>query len=380
MDTGPLLLMVVAAALVFAFTNGFHDTANAVATSVVTGALRPYAAVGLSAALNFAGAFLSLKVAATVAGGIVDSGVITLPVVFAGLMGGMLWNLVTWYLGMPSSSSHALVGGLVGAAFVAVGASAVKGVGVASLVLLPALLSPVAAMLVAGAGSRVVRRVTRGVPARVRERGFRVGQIGSASLVSLAHGTNDAQKTMGVIMLALVTGGAAGAGEDPAGWVVVSSAAAMAAGTFVGGWRIVRTVGRRLVRIGSMEGFAAQSGSAALILVASDSGFPLSTTQVCCGSVVGAGMRRGASKVRWRVVTGVAGVWLMTLPGAAVLGALMWWGSQWVGGTQGVGLMFLLVLMAGFWLYVAADRRPVNASNVNAERAGHRMKWEEEGV
>ncbi|GGQ13882.1 inorganic phosphate transporter [Streptosporangium pseudovulgare] len=378
MDTGPLLLtVVVAAALVFAFTNGFHDAANAVATSVATGALRPYAAVGLSAVLNFAGAFLSLEVAATVAEGIVDSRVITLPVVFAGLMGGMLWNLVTWYLGMPSSSSHALVGGLVGAAFVAVGASAVKGMGVVSVVLLPALLSPVAAMLVAGAGSWAVRWVTRSVPEGMRERGFRVGQIGSASLVALAHGTNDAQKTMGVIMLALVTGGAVGAGEAPAGWVVVSSAAAMAAGTFFGGWRIVRTVGRGLVRIRGAEGFTAESGSAALILVASDSGFPLSTMQVCCGSVVGAGMHQGLSRVRWRVVAELAVVWLVTLPGAAVLGALVWWGAQWVGGMQGVGLMFVLALVAAFWFYVAADLRPVNASNVNAERRGRRMKWEE---
>ncbi|WP_433539618.1 anion permease [Streptosporangium sandarakinum] len=378
MDTGPLLLtVVVAAALVFAFTNGFHDAANAVATSVATGALRPYAAVGLSAVLNFAGAFLSLKVAATVAEGIVDSRVITLPVVFAGLMGGMLWNLVTWYLGMPSSSSHALVGGLVGTAFVAVGASAVKGMGVVSVVLLPALLSPVAAALVAGAGSWVVRWVTRGVPAGMRERGFRAGQIGSASLVALAHGANDAQKTMGVIMLALVTGDAVGAGEAPAGWVVVSSAAAMAAGTFFGGWRIIRTVGWGLVRIRGAEGFTAESGTAALVLVASDSGFPLSTTQVCCGSVVGAGIHQGVSRVRWRVVAELAGVWLVTLPGAAALGALVWWGARWVGGIQGVGLMFVLALVAAFWFYVAADLRPVNASNVNAERVGRRMKWEE---
>ncbi|MGV9328019.1 anion permease [Streptosporangium sandarakinum] len=378
MDMGPLLLtVVVAAALIFAFTNGFHDAANAVATSVATGALRPCAAVGLSAALNFAGAFLSLKVAATVAEGIVDSRVITLPVVFAGLMGGMLWNLVTWYLGMPSSSSHALVGGLVGTAFVAVGASAVKAVGVVSVVLLPALLSPVAAALVAGAGSWAVRWVTRGVPAGMRERGFRAGQIGSASLVALAHGTNDAQKTMGVIMLALVTGGAVGAGEAPAGWVVVSSAAAMAAGTLFGGWRIVRTVGRGLVRIRGAEGFTAESGTAALVLVASDSGFPLSTTQVCCGSVVGAGIHQGVSRVRWRVVAELAVVWLVTLPGAAALGALVWWGARWVGGMQGVGLMFILALVAAFWFYVAADLRPVNASNVNAERVGRRMKWEE---
>ncbi|MEU6739751.1 inorganic phosphate transporter [Streptosporangium sandarakinum] len=378
MDTGPLLLtVVVAAALVFAFTNGFHDAANAVATSVATGALRPYAAVALSAVLNFAGAFLSLKVAATVAEGIVDSRVITLPVVFAGLMGGMLWNLVTWYLGMPSSSSHALVGGLVGTAFVAVGTTAVKGMGVVSVVLLPALLSPVAATLVAGAGSWAVRWVTRGVPAGMRERGFRMGQIGSASLVALAHGANDTQKTMGVIMLALVTGGAVGAGEAPAGWVVVSSAAAMAAGTFFGGWRIVRTVGRGLVRIRGAEGFTAESGTAALVLVASNSGFPLSTTQVCCGSVVGAGIHQGVSRVRWRVVAELAGVWLVTLPGAAALGALVWWGARWVGGMQGVGLMFVLALVAAFWFYVAADLRPVNASNVNAERVGHRMKWEE---
>lgn len=367
MYTGSLLLsVVVTTALAFAFTNGFHDTANAMATSIVTGALRPHSAVALGATLNFLGAFLSLQVAATIAQGIVDAGAITLTVIFAGLVGGMVWNLVTWYLGMPTSSSHALIGGVVGAAFIAAGASAVKGHGLLTKVLIPALLSPLAAGFVAVVGTSLVYLITRNVPGRIRDRGFRIGQIGSASLVSLAHGTNDAQTTMGVVTLALIVDHTAGAAASTPTWVVVSSAAALALGTYVGGWRIIRTVGKGLTEIRNPQGFSAESASAALILAASHHGFPLSTTQVCCGSIVGAGAGRRPAGVRWGMVTRLVALWLITLPAAALVGAAAWLGARLIGGVQGVAVVFVMALIIALELYVAADLKPVNASNVNA--------------
>ncbi|WP_433252781.1 anion permease [Streptosporangium sp. CA-135522] len=367
MDIGPLLLfVVVATALVFAFTNGFHDTANAMATSIVTGALRPHTAVALSAVLNLLGAFLSLKVAATIARGIVIGDAITLTVVFSGLVGGMVWNLVTWYFGLPSSSSHALIGGVVGATFVSAGASAVHGHRVVSDVLVPGVLAPLAAMSVAALGTALVYTITRNVPVHIRDRGFRIGQIGSASLVSLAHGTNDAQKTMGIITLALIANGTIGDNASAPMWVIVSSAAAMALGTYVGGWRIIRTMGKGLTDIESPQGFAAESSSAVMILVASSSGFPLSTTQVSCGSIVGAGAGKRVTAVRWGVAARILGVWLITLPVAGLVGAAVWKGAELIGGFPGVAVMFLVAMAGALGIYVAADRAPVNASNVNA--------------
>src|SRR3954468_18297294 len=225
MDANTLLLItVVATALAFDFTNGFHDTANAMATSISTGALRPKVAVALAAVLNFVGAFLSLSVAATIASGIVDSGAITLTVVFAGLVGGIAWNLLTWFLGIPSSSSHALIGGVIGATIASAGTSGVQWHGLASKVVIPAMLSPVLAGIVAVTGTVLVDRISAGVPDRIRTPGFRLGQIGSASLVSLAHGTNDAQKTMGVITLALIADGSIASGTNAPAWVILSCA------------------------------------------------------------------------------------------------------------------------------------------------------------
>src|SRR3954451_18315148 len=250
MDGDTLLLVtVVATALAFDFTNGFHDTANAMATSISTGALRPKVAVAVAAVLNFLGAFLSLSVAATIASGIVDSGAITLTVVFAGLVGGILWNLLTWYLGIPSSSSHALIGGVVGATLIADGTAAVHGQAVVAKVLLPALLAPLAAGLVAGIGTYAAYKITSRVSPTVRDKGFKLGQVGSASLVSLAHGTTDAQKTMGIIALALIANGSLSEGADPPLWVIASCAVAISLGTYMGGWRVIRTLGRGLVDI-----------------------------------------------------------------------------------------------------------------------------------
>ncbi|MFF0573648.1 inorganic phosphate transporter [Streptosporangium saharense] len=371
MDSNTVLLgVVVATALAFDFTNGFHDTANAMATSIATGALRPKIAVALAAILNFLGAFLSLAVAATIATGIVEAGAITLTVVFAGLVGGLAWNLLTWYFGIPSSSSHALIGGVVGATLIAAGTSAVKGAGIVSKVLIPAVLAPLAAILVATIGTFLVYVITRKVPDGIRTKGFRIGQIGSASLVSLAHGTNDAQKTMGIITLALIANGTLGKDAGPPLWVIVCSASAIALGTYIGGWRIIRTLGKGLTEIETPQGFAAEGSSAAVIFASSHFGFPLSTTHVCAGSVIGSGLGKRLAEVRWHVAGQMATAWLLTLPAAAVVGAVAWKGADLIGGAGGVTVIFLLALLGGVGLYLASRRSTVNAANVNAEWTG----------
>jgi PiT family inorganic phosphate transporter len=317
-----VLWIVVAAALAFDFTNGFHDTANAVATSISTRAMPPRVAVSIAATLNFVGAFLSLEVAATIATGIVDADLITPPIVFAGLVGAIAWNLATWYFGLPSSSSHALIGGVVGSAFVAAGASAVIGSGLVEKVIVPALIAPVLAFLVAGLAIVVAYRIVgRQHPGPV-SRGFRLGQIVSGSLFSLSHGTNDAQKTMGIIFLALVANGNLTASDDVPSWVVVSAATAIALGTYVGGWRIIRTVGTRIIKMDPAQGFAAQGVGAAVIMSASHAGFPLSTTHVISGAVMGAGAAKRVSAVRWGVAGNIAAAWVLTLPASAVVGGL----------------------------------------------------------
>jgi PiT family inorganic phosphate transporter len=372
MDANNLLLaVVIATALSFDFTNGFHDTANAMATSIATGALRPKVAVALSAVLNFAGAFLSLQVAATIATGIVETGAITLTVVFAGLVGGLAWNLLTWYFGIPSSSSHALIGGVVGATLIAVGASAVKGAAIVSKVLIPAVLAPLAAIAVATLGTYLVYTITRSVPGRLRERGFRYGQIGSASLVSLAHGTNDAQKTMGIITLAMIASGTIGKDAGTPPWVIIASATSIALGTYLGGWRVIRTLGKGLTEIETPQGFAAESSSAAVIFASSHFGFPLSTTHVCTGSVIGAGLGKRLAEVRWSVAGRMVAAWLVTLPAAAAVGALAWGGANLIGGTSGVAVVFVVALILSVLLWLASRRKPVNAGNVNDDWTGH---------
>ena len=243
-----IVVLVVAVALVFDFTNGFHDTANAMATTIATGALKPKVAVGIAAILNFAGAFISITVAATVAKGIVDAGVITTTAIFAGLVGAIAWNLATWWFGIPSSSSHALIGGMIGAAVASVGFSAVEGDGVVSKVIVPALIAPVLAGVVALGATVIVYRMIRNFAAERAERGFRWAQVASSSMVALAHGTNDAQKTMGVISLALIANGNLSGGDNFSvpDWVVVSCATAIALGTFTGGWRIIKTLGTKV--------------------------------------------------------------------------------------------------------------------------------------
>ncbi|WP_067543080.1 inorganic phosphate transporter [Nocardia crassostreae] len=372
-----VLLIVVLTALAFDFTNGFHDTANAMATSIATGALPPRIAVLLSGALNLIGAFLSVAVAATVAEGIVNlsevSGRALLDIVFAGLVGGILWNLFTWLLGLPSSSSHALFGGLIGATIAALGWSGVVWVsgnkGVLGKIIIPALLAPVVAALVAAIASWLVYRITRGSNERTVVRGFRWGQIGSASLVSLAHGTNDAQKTMGIIFLALIAHGSVSAGDPLPLWVIVSCAVAIAAGTCLGGWRIIRTLGKGLVDIAPPQGFAAESTSAAIILTSAHFGLPLSTTQTVTGSILGSGLGRGA-EVRWAVLGRMVVAWVLTLPMAGVVGAICWAILNAIGDTAGTLVVFALLIALATLIWLRSRRKPVNSSNVNDDWQG----------
>lgn len=365
-----LLVLVVMTALAFDFTNGFHDTGNAMATSIATRALKPKTAVTLSAVLNLVGAFLSLAVAATIAKGIVDANVITLEVVLAGLVGGIVWNLLTWLFGIPSSSSHALVGGMVGAVLMAVGTSGVIWTGVISKVALPAIIAPTLAILVAAVGTWLVARITRTVPAAQQDKAFRWGQIGSASLVSLAHGTNDAQKSMGIILLALIAAGEAAPDSSVPFWVIVSCAAFMALGTYLGGWRVIRTLGKGLVEIDSRQGMAAETSSAAVIFMSSYFGFSLSTTHVATGSVMGSGVGMPGAQVRWGVAKKMFLAWIVTLPAAGLVGALCYWIQDVIGGSAGSIAVFILLIAVSAWMFVSARRKPVNSSNVNDDWDG----------
>jgi PiT family inorganic phosphate transporter len=318
------LVAVVAVALFFDFTNGFHDTANAIATSVSTRALTPRTAVILAAILNFAGAFVSFAVAATIAKGIVNPEVITLSVILAGLVGAITWNLITWFLGLPSSSSHALIGGVAGSAIAASGLDVINWSGIWDKVVIPGILSPTIGFATALALMFVIIWVIRRrAPSRVN-RVFRRAQIVSGSFVAFTHGTNDAQKTMGIIALALIVSGHLSPDfERPPSWVIVSSALAMALGTYVGGWRIIRTMGTRIAKIDPPQGFAAQTACAGILWTTAHFGFPVSTTQTITGCVMGAGASRKFSAVRWGIAGNIAVAWILTLPAAASVGALM---------------------------------------------------------
>lgn len=360
-----LIVTVVVTALAFDFTNGFHDTANAMATSIATGALKPKVAVAIAAVLNLVGAFLSISVAATIASGIVNSDVVTPAIVFAGLVGAICWNLVTWLFGLPSSSSHALIGGVVGATLVAAGTSAVKFDGIISKVLVPAVISPILAGVVALLATALAYKITSRVNADASSRSFKRGQIASASLVSLAHGTNDAQKTMGVITLALISGHFLPAGAKPPLWVIVAAGSAIALGTYVGGWRVIRTLGKGLTDISPTQGFAAETASSAVILASTHFGFPLSTTHVCSGAILGSGLGRKLAEVHWglagRMITG----WVITLPAAAVVGGVVTFAASQIGGEFGVLVMALVAAAFAAWVFLRARRNPVNANNVN---------------
>jgi len=358
MQNDVILVIVVGTALAFDFTNGFHDTANVVATSISTRAMAPRLAVTYASALNFAGAFISLAVAATVAQDVVSAGAITPTVVFAGLIGAISWNLITWYFGLPSSSSHALIGGVVGAAFAAAGSSAVLGDGVLGKVLVPAVIAPILAFIVGGIGIvacyRIVGRLRPGQVAR----GYRLGQVVSGGLLALAHGTNDAQKTMGVITLALIANGNLAPDSNPPTWVIVTAASAIALGTYSGGWRIIRTMGTRIIKMDPAQGFSASGAGAAGILASSHFGFPLSTTQVISGGVMGAGAGKRLSAVRWGVAGNIVVAWLLTLPAAAAIGALTY-GFTRIFGTGPAGPIVVCAL--GLAMVAAAFTRRIRA-------------------
>ena len=382
-----ILVLLVVTALAFDFTNGFHDTGNAMATSIATGALKPKVAVLLAGVLNLVGAFLSVQVAATVTTSVLkvqDSKTghllpsinpsMGLTIIFAGLIGGILWNLFTWLFGIPSSSSHALFGGLIGAGLAAIGSSGVNWSGITQKVLIPAVAAPVIAGIVAVCGTWLMYRITRKVLEKRREEGLRLGQIATASLVALAHGTNDAQKTMGVIALALITTGHLSGDIKQNGlpfWILCSCALAIGLGTYIGGWRVIRTLGKGLVEIESPQGFAAAASSAVIILSSSAAGMALSTTHVATGSILGSGVGKAGAEVRWAVAGRMAVAWLLTLPAAGVVGALTFWISHGIAGFSSLLLgdivIFAILVAASFYMLWRARQQKVDHTNVNAD-------------
>ena len=363
-----VVVLVIVTALIFDFTNGFHDTANAMATSIATGALKPKAAVIAAGTLNLIGAFLSTEVAKTISGGIINEQQVTISAafIFAGLVGAIIWNLITWLVGLPSSSSHALFGGLVGAVIVGAGVEGVNFAAVLTKVLIPALVSPVVAGLAAFCAVKLIFFVVRKMSEGQVESGFRHGQTVTACLVALSHGTNDAQKTMGIITLTLIAVGFQPSGSGPELWVVAICGLAIALGTYMGGWRVIRTLGKGLTEISTPQGFAAEAASATTILVSSHMGFALSTTQVCSGSIIGTGLGKKGSKVNWGVAGKMVIAWLVTFPAAGIVGALACalaktglWGT--------VAVAFIACAVA-FIIWRMSRRNPINSANVN-ERA-----------
>ncbi len=352
MNSDVILTLVVVAALCFGFSNGFHDTFDVISTAVSTGAAPPQVAIAVAALLNFVGAFVSVAVAATVAHDMVDAAVITPSVVFAGLIGAIAWNLATWHFSLPSSSSHALIGGLVGATLAAAGTGAVLGSGLVDKVLLPALIAPLAAFLFAGVLIvGIYRLLGQRRPGPVT-RAFRRGQIFSGGLLALAHGANDAQKTTGVIMIALIANRSLGANAGPPLWAIIVAAAAIALGTYSGGWRVLRMTGARIIKMDAAQGFSAQSAGATTILISTLLGFPISTTHAISGGVMGAGAAKRVSAVRWGVAGNIVAAWLLTLPAAAAIGAAAY-GIARIFGTGALGpvlvsLIALALIAAAF--------------------------------
>ena len=358
-----IVVLVVITALGFDFTNGFHDSANAMATSVATGALKPKVAVLIAAVLNVAGALLSTEVAKTISGGIVNDAKVTPVMIFAGLVGAILWNLMTWLVGLPSSSSHALFGGLIGAVIVGAGLSAVNIGTVLSKIILPAVMAPLVAGAAAAGATYLAYKFVRKPEEGAGASGFRHGQTVSASLVALAHGTSDGQKTMGVITLVLITAGYQATGSGPVLWVILSAGLAMGLGTYSGGWRIMRTMGKGVVDVKAPQGFAAETASSVAILASSHLGFALSTTQVCSGSIVGSGMGKRLAEVRWTKARKMAYAWILTLPAAAIVGGVAGFVAE--KGAFGTIVVVVALVAASAAIYVISRRNPVTSTNVN---------------
>jgi inorganic phosphate transporter, PiT family len=324
-----LLVVVVVVGLAFDFTNGFHDTANYVATWVGTRALSPRWAVLVSAAANLAGAFVTTTVAKTVGKGIIDTGLATDRTVLAALLGAIAWNLLTWWLGLPSSSTHALIGGLAGAALVQSGSNGVDWSGIWQKVIIPAAASPFIGFALAFAILVVIYRLFHRLTPGVAHRGFRLGQLVSGTWVAFTHGANDAQKTMGVIALALYTNGSISSFYIPI-WVKIAAGLTIAAGTYAGGWRIIRTLGQRIYKMAPEHGFAAQIAAGSTLYLGTHYGFPISTTHVVSGSVMGAGATRRLSAVRWGVAGNIVSAWLLTMPAAGLVAAALYFPVRWI--------------------------------------------------
>ncbi|WP_030184806.1 low-affinity phosphate transporter PitH [Streptomyces violaceorubidus] len=373
-----ILAIVVVTALAFDFTNGFHDTANAMATTISTGALKPKVAVAMSAVLNLVGAFLSVEVANTISKGLVDETGIRPEVIFAALVGAILWNLLTWLVGLPSSSSHALLGGLIGAAVASAGIGAVNGDVLVTKVLLPAVAAPIVAGVAAMLASRLTYTLGRKADGKAAAKGYRAGQIASAGLVSLAHGTNDAQKTMGIITLALIAGGSLAPDSDPPVWVILSAGLAIALGTYLGGWRIIRTMGKGLTDLQPQQGFAAQTSAATVILASSHLGFSLSTTHSVSGAVMGAGLGRKGGVVRWSTATRMFVAWGLTLPAAAVVAALAEWICRL--GDWGTALVAVILIASSFAIWRISRREVVDHTNVVDDDTAGAQEPEPAGV
>ena len=376
MDPLIIVPLVIVVALFFDFTNGFHDTANAMATPIATGAMKPKTAVAVAAVMNLIGAFLSTEVSLTISKGMLnddpEKGGSLLPpeIIFAALTGAILWNLLTWLFGLPSSSSHALFGGLIGAAIVAAGVSGVNFDKVAEKVLIPALFAPLIAAA-AAALATVTSYIITGRSASARDKNgiatgrgkFKIGQIFSSSLLALSHGTNDAQKTMGVITLALVAGGFASK-EDPVQfWVILSAAIAIALGTYSGGWRIIKTMGSGLSEIRPAQGFASEISSGATILSSSFLGFALSTTQVASGSVIGSGLGRKGAKIRWNKAGQIVLGWVVTLPAAAIVGGISAYLVS-AFGTFGLVIDGIILLISIYFIFRISARNKINHRHV----------------
>ena len=324
-----LLIVVIAIGLAFDFTNGFHDTANYVATWVGTRAMSPRAAVLISAVANLAGAFVTTAVAKTVGKGLIDTNLVSNQVLLAALLGAIAWNLLTWWLGLPSSSTHALVGGLCGAAIVKAGTKGVLWHGVWEKVIIPAAASPVIGFAGAFVLVVLIYRLFFQASPGMAHRGFRYGQLVSGTWVAFTHGANDAQKTMGVIALALYTHGSISSFYIPT-WVKIVAALTIAAGTYVGGWRIIRTLGQRIYKMAPEHGFAAQIAAGSTLYLGTHYGFPISTTHVVTGSVMGAGATRRLSAVRWGVAGNIVFAWLLTLPAAGLVAAGFYYPVHWI--------------------------------------------------
>jgi inorganic phosphate transporter, PiT family len=324
-----LLVITIVVALAFDFTNGFHDTANAVATSVSTRALSPRLVVGIAAVANLAGAFVTTAVAKTIGKGIIDTGLATPKTVLAAMFGAIVWNLLTWWRGLPSSSSHALIGGLIGAALAQSGSKGVEWGGLKDKVLAPSLVSPVVGFVGAALLLLIIYWVFVKVTPGLANRGFRHAQLVSGTFVAFTHGANDAQKTMGVIALALYANGSIDHFYIPI-WVIVAAGLAIGAGTYTGGWRIMRTMGQRIFKMEPASGFAAQASTAAVLYATAHFGYPVSTTHVISGSVMGAGATQKFSAVRWGVAGNIMVAWLLTIPAAAIVAAALYWPVHWI--------------------------------------------------